>query len=301
MTIRQRRPAPRLPDFIIIGTQKGGTTALHHYLARHPQVAVATRKELNFFIDPGLIPTAPDGPPRGDWHRGIDWYRSWFETGRKVCGEASPNYSVPPYVAPAAARMAAVVPGARIIYLVRQPLERMRSQYRMAMKRPGTALIDFAEFVRSTTTLGISGYGSILRRYLDHFPRDRILVVESAALADRRRETLAEVFRFLEVDPSFWCDWYERTVFDGARSPFLSPRGKRLRDSTPMRWLRRSLSDRVAFHVDNLILSPFAVPPPPTELPPTLLEDVIDRLREETALLRRLTGQPLESLDLPPL
>ena len=298
------QPAPptrgRLPDFIVIGTQKGGTTALHHFLARHPQVAMSRMKELDFFIDPDRLAPAPSGRRRQAWHEGIDWYRNWFRTDKQACGEASPNYTISPSLASiVATRMAAVVPDARLIYLVRQPFERILSHYAMMMKRPGAKSVSFEHFVRSGDSVATSCYGSLLRVYLDHFPRERILILESADLRARRRESLATVFRHLGVDQTFWCRWFERDVHVGARLPHVSAQGTRVRDSTPLRWLRRSLPDSISFHAERLCLAPFAIAPPTTDLPAPLRADLFSRLREEMDLLRRLSGQPLPTLELP--
>jgi hypothetical protein len=298
MKVPPKRGLGRLPDFIIIGTQKGGTTGLHHYLSRHPEVAVSRIKELNFFIEEGVLPPDPSGRPRGAWNKGVEWYREWFDPGKLVCGEASPQYASHPHAEVVAARMAAVVPQVRLIYLVRHPLERMRSHYLMMSKRPGVNPGTFEAFVRSSEALGTSRYGTQLQAYLKHFPREHILVVESERLRRQRRAALAEVFGFLGVDPAFWCDWYQREVFVGSRRPHVSPWGVRLRDSWVMRGVRRALPDGLAFHGENLLLAPFAVPPPTTELSAAFYGEILAELRGEVELLRRLTGQPLLSLEL---
>jgi hypothetical protein len=101
-----------MPDFLIIGTMKGGTTSLYHYLLTHPQIAAATRKEVHFFDK--------------NFHRGIAWYRTQFPSliqcdmaetrqgQRVITGEATPNYLFHPH---APARAALVVPKAKLIVL----------------------------------------------------------------------------------------------------------------------------------------------------------------------------------------
>ena len=68
-----------LPDFIIIGTMKGGTTSLHHYLSQHPEIFMSKQKELNFFIE------------ERNRRRGLKWYESQFNGTERIRGEASPN------------------------------------------------------------------------------------------------------------------------------------------------------------------------------------------------------------------
>ena len=73
-----------LPDFIIIGAMKCGTTSLHHYLSLHPDISVSRRKELDFFV------------AEENWARGLAWYESQFPDKGKVRGEASPKYTFNP-------------------------------------------------------------------------------------------------------------------------------------------------------------------------------------------------------------
>lgn len=286
----------RLPDFLVIGTAKGGTSALDHYLRHHPQVAMPREKELNFFLDPGVLPDDPRGFERVAWHLGTDWYRRWFQTDRPICGEASPNYSLGTHAEQAAERIAAVVPRARLLYLLRNPLDRARSHFLMLRKRPDATPMSFAEYLASSAAVATSCYGAIVEAYLRHVPRERILVLESAALDGRRRESLAAVFRFLGIDDRFWCAEYERRVYVGSRRPFVSPLGARVRDSAPLRFLRSRMPPSVFYHVENLALGPFAVPPPSLDLPPGQAAEVVARWRSDLDLLRRLTGLDLPSL-----
>jgi hypothetical protein len=277
---------------------KGGTTALYHYLRLHPAVAMPRRKELAFFVDGRLDSAAAREPVGGSWHRGVDWYRQWFQTDKPVCGEASPHYTFGPHAAIAAARMDATVPGVRLIYLVRNPLDRMRSHYQMAIRWPGATRRSFAEFIASSHALATSSYGTILREYLRHFPRDRILVVESAELDLRRREALPTIFRFLGIDDRFWSRHYDRRIFVGSRRPLVSPLGGHIRDSRLMGSLRRHLTPAAFYHVERMLLHPFGVAEPPLDLPPAQAADVVDRLTAEMRSLREATGLALPSLDV---
>lgn len=295
---RPSRLAGRLPDFLIIGTAKGGTTALCHYLRQHPQVAMSREKELNFFFDGGVLPDDPRGFERGAWHLGVEWYRRWFQTDRPVCGEASPTYSFGAHAERIAGRIAAVVPRARLIYLVRNPLERARSYFRMVLRRPGATRLTFSEFLASSIGVETSCYGTILAAYRRHFPAEQILVLESAALDARRHESLATVFRFLGIEDRYRCRQFERRVFVGSRRPFVSPCGARVRDSAAVKFLRGRMPESVFYHVENLLLRPFSVAEPPVDLPPQQAAEMVARLESDMNLLRDLTGQRLPSLDV---
>ena len=119
-----------MPDFLIIGTQRGGTTSLYNYLLARPQIAAATRKEVHFFDN--------------NFHRGIPWYRAHFPSliqgdmaetirgQRFITGEASPYYLFHPH---APARAALVVPKAKLIVLLRNPVDRAYSHYCRMVKK----------------------------------------------------------------------------------------------------------------------------------------------------------------------
>ena len=104
----------RLPDFLGIGTQKGGTTYLHGLLQQHPQVFLAHPKELHYFSL--------------HHQRGLDWYGRHFEAAApdQRCGEVTPYYLFHPL---AAERIAAALPDVKLIVLLRDPVERALSQY----------------------------------------------------------------------------------------------------------------------------------------------------------------------------
>ncbi len=181
-----------LPNLIVIGAQKCGTSSLHHYLGLHPEVTMSTPKELNFFID------------RQNWSRGLDWYRGHFDPAAKVRGESSPNYTNHPTVQGVAERMAEVVPGARLIYLVRDPIERIAAQW-VHQRASLYEKLDMPDALAAprATYVDRSSYFRQLQRFLEHFPRDHVLVLDSDDLRNHRPATLREVFEFIGVDPGF--------------------------------------------------------------------------------------------------
>ena len=107
-----------LPDFLIIGAQKAGTGFLHHYLTEHPAILSAAQKEIHYFTI--------------HYGRGPGWYRAQFPLERLVhpaghmTGEASPNYIYHPR---AAERANDLVPSARIIAILRDPVSRATSHF----------------------------------------------------------------------------------------------------------------------------------------------------------------------------
>ena len=121
---RLQGPLRALPDFVIIGAQKSGTSSLYRYLAQHPQVRECVLKEVHYF-DGGLedgIDTYALGP---------SWYRSHFPLKREMTPglqtfEASPLYLLHPLVAE---RIAGLMPQAKLVAMLRDPTERALSHY----------------------------------------------------------------------------------------------------------------------------------------------------------------------------
>ena len=181
---------------MIVGAMKAGTTSLAAWLRAHPQVFMSDDKELHFFDH--------------RWELGIDWYCSHFAgapDGAAV-GEASPSYCVrQAYVE----RIAAVVPEARLIMLLRDPVERAWSQHRYSLRR-GDTIATFEQAIDGELALGpddwrTAGMCLARGRYIEHlasltsrFGRDRLHVVLFDDLADDPRALFASTCRFLGID-----------------------------------------------------------------------------------------------------
>ena len=193
-----------LPTFLVIGAAKCGTTSLHRYLDLHPEIGMSRLKEPHFFLG------------RKAWMRGVDWYRTLFDTGVPQRGESSVGYSAYPHTAGVPERIASVVPDAKLIYLIRDPIPRLVSDY-MHRRSDGieTRSLDDAVLEMVDTRFGDRGrYYFQIRQYLPHFDRDRLLVLTSDRLRRERGPTLSTVFRFLGVDPEFWSPDFERTLHE---------------------------------------------------------------------------------------
>jgi len=278
----------RLPDFVVIGAAKAGTTSLDFYLGLHPEIFMARPKELRFFVDAPL--------PTGRWSLGEDWYTRQFITRKPACGESSPQYAISPR---APERMAAVVPNAKLIYLVREPMARLRSQYLMEVRR-GVFVGSFAAYVEQRPpAVDHSCYGNHLERFLAHFSCDRIMMVESQELHVNRFATLQRIFRFLGVDDAFVTPRFHLVRHVGESEVFPTPLGMRLDRSRLMRHASRMLPSGVHHHLRNLVLSPFPAAPPSTALPEAKESELASLFRVQVELLRKLTGLSLPSLSLP--
>ena len=182
-----------LPTFIVIGAMKGGTTSLYHYVRDHPETAMPPIKELDFFVD------------ELNWSRGVEWYSEQFAAGgtSEVRGEVSTSYTKFPRYQDVSARMAKVVPDVRLIYLVRDPVERMRSHYQHRVANGAETRVPEVALFEDPIYLDYSRYALQLDQYLEHFDRGQLLVVTSEELRYERHETVRRVFDFIGVDPNF--------------------------------------------------------------------------------------------------
>ena len=161
-----------IPTFIVIGAGKAGTTSLWAYLQEHPQVFMSARKELDFFTT------------EHNWHRGLEWYESHFADAgtAKAHGEVSGNYTNWPDYVGVPERMASVVPGARLVYVVRHPIDRMVSGYRYLRARGLEARPMAQAFRERPMYTNASSYATQIEQFLEHFPRDQLLVIVSEHL-----------------------------------------------------------------------------------------------------------------------
>jgi hypothetical protein len=166
--------ARRLPDFLIIGTLKSGSSSVFYWLGEEPGVVLPNEKEPTFFS------------VEENWQRGTEWYSSFFgDISRDVLtGEASPGYTDPRRVDVAASRIRSVVPDARLICLLREPVERARSHYRHQVQR-GRESRTFGDAAEPTSSYIQRGcYAQCLAPYLEHFPREQLCIVRTEDLGD---------------------------------------------------------------------------------------------------------------------
>lgn len=190
-----------LPTFLIIGTMKGGTTSLHRYLRQHPEVFMPERKELNFFVDEYAGPPI-DPPEERNWSRGVSWYESQFADAgdERAVGEASPNYSRYPTYPGVAERIAAVVPNASLVYVVRNPVDRLLSHYLHDLAKGRQQQPLHVAVRQDDRYLAPSLYAAQVERYFHLFSAGQVLVLKSDDLLFRRAATVRRVLDFIGVN-----------------------------------------------------------------------------------------------------
>lgn len=180
----------RLPDFMIVGAAKCGTTTLYQHLQRHPSVFMSTPKEMSFFSKPEV------------YQKGLDWYAQLFEPAgeQQRCGEASTTYSRWPTHEGTADRIADTTPRVKLLYLLRNPVDRLYSFYAHRMRERVTAPIN--QFLQETPEAIHSGlYLSQIEEIERRFPREQLMVL---LLEDLKRDpagVLSRVADYLELPP----------------------------------------------------------------------------------------------------
>ncbi|MDJ0516621.1 MAG: tetratricopeptide repeat protein [Trichodesmium sp. MO_231.B1] len=193
------------PNFLIIGVKKGGTTSIYHYLIQHPQILPAIKKEIDFWSF--------------YFHRGLDWYRAHFpaipESEKFLTGEASPSYFDAPDIP---ARLFHFFPKIKLIVLLRNPVDRTISNYyhevrsnaeNMSVEEVINSRLEKLIKISSSLVkekdywnyqgdyIASSVYLDWLKKWLNIFPREQLLILPSEEFYSDPKTTMKQVFNFL--------------------------------------------------------------------------------------------------------
>jgi hypothetical protein len=278
-----------LPNFVVIGAAKSGTTSLHRYLAAHPDVYMSQTKELNFFVSVrGQAPDAGNGPrPRGgNWAQGIEWYERQFQAanGARAVGEASPRYSMHPYLPGVPERMAEVIPNAKLVYVVRDPITRMVSHYVQRTRRRTlheTRPLEVALTEEGGEYLSTSRYAHQIEQFLQHFDHRRLLVVLSEKLRSDRDTTMSRILEFLGVD----ADWRDQALAEEHLVSAWGPPRAITRFGMSGSWWNRAVP-KLPGRVKHLGRRVSHRPLPEVRLSPELRSNLVELLHDDVARLR---------------
>lgn len=210
-----------LPNFIILGAAKAGTTALYHYLKQHPDVGMSRIKETNYLALKGH-PLDFRGPGDCDYIKRfttttLDGYYEQFAecAGKRAIGEASPLYLYDPKVP---AEIERFLPNARMIAILRNPVDRAFSAFLHLQRDRRETTDDFVEALRLEPEriaddwehiwhyVGMGRYAEQIDRYHALFPRDQLRVYLYRDFRSDPAALIADIFRFLDVDPTFTPD-----------------------------------------------------------------------------------------------
>jgi Sulfotransferase family len=289
-----------MPNFLIVGAQKAGTTSLHYYLKQHPQIYMSPRKEPHFFegmhwdfYRPGRIM-----PPVTD----LADYQALFEgvTDEKAIGEASASYLYSPK-APTLIKRA--IPDARLIAILRNPADRAYSNFLHCVRGRRESIVDFAEALRIEEERIKDNWGPLwhykqkgfyyaqVKRYLDTFGRELFKVWLYEDLRTQPLDVLRDVLEFLEVDDTFVPNMaIEHNTSALPRNKTLYRAAKKLAGRNPdlkLAILERCLPARPRQYVKRRI---FVQPPP---FPAEIRERLLDTYTEDILKLQELIGRDL--------
>jgi hypothetical protein len=223
----RRRKVEKL-DFILAGAQKSGTTALHYFLEKHPQITLGDQQEMHFFDD------------EENFSRAIDYeilHRHFPPVpASTIAGECTPSYL---YWKPAAERIWKYIPDIKLLVLLRNPTDRAFAHWNM-QRFKGRELLDFmaavsAEKDRIAQPLSLESrrfsyvdrgfYSEQLGRFLKFFPREQLKVIKFEEFRNRQQETLNSICEFLGVKPLGRVRSKDKNIVPYEREMTLDERG----------------------------------------------------------------------------
>ncbi len=281
---RRRKPHAAMPNLIIIGGLKCGTTSIHHYLGLHPEIQMSKPKELNFFVT------------ELNWDLGLDWYASRFDDRFKVRGESSPHYTNLPRYEGVPERIKAHCPDAKLLYMVRDPIKRILSHW-MHATGAGYETRDIATVLSDPNTQYVnrSRYWMQLQPYLEHFDRDRIELIAQEELQADREGTMRKAFAYAGVDENFTSEQFDREwEKSAAKSGDKYQLMEKLIKLPGFRSFDRNfdrLPERMRWLVEKVVHDPEKPAAPKPVLPDDLFETLRSRFAEEVPELQKFAGR----------
>lgn len=254
-----------MPNFILIGAQKAGTTAIAHYLEQHPQVFMSPSKEPGFFAFEGNLPNFKGPGDQSLYSKiitNLEDYSKLFETATNeiAIGEATTWYL---YSQHAADNIKYHTPDAKLIAILRNPIDRAYSAYMHAV-RDNREMLPFEEALEAEhqrITAGweylwhyqaIGRYAEQLERYYALFPAEQIQIYLYDDLQSKPERLVHDIFQFLNVDPGFQPPVFTRLNISGKKKSKAidqllndkNPLKQALKPLLPIRF-RKQLADQV--------------------------------------------------------
>lgn len=289
-----------LPNFLIIGAQKSGTTSLYHYLEQHPEIYMSPAKEVHFFDNEGGKPDFGGPPGRRPMFpnpTSIQEYRAMFAGAKneKAIGEATPSYM---YVPEVPERIKHHMPEARLIAVLRDPAERAYSAFLHTRRSGREPLDDFESALRAEEVRiqenwhhlyhykarGL--YHEQLLRYHETFGRDNVRTYLYEDLVKDPAAIVQDICRFLGVVDSFVPDVSVRYNASGVpKNRFVSALIKKSGAAVPA--LKRVVPFGVRQKMKGQV---FAKPPP---FPEETRGEQVEYYREDVLRLQDLIGRDL--------
>ena len=189
--MRTKQIDKQKPNLFIIGATKGGTTSLHNYLKEHPQVFMSEPKEPGFFLGPII-----------SRFKTLEEYLALFEGSQQalIRGESSTGYTHYPYRIGVARRIYEFNPKAKIIYIIRDPIERTISHYWWNVRWEGEKRDPYQAILQDNFYQNVSYYALQIKQYLKFFSKNQIKILTLESLKKDPLGTLKDLFIWLGVD-----------------------------------------------------------------------------------------------------
>lgn len=299
-----------MPNFLIIGAAKSGTSALYHYIRHHPEIYMSPRKETHFFAFENIEP-ATNGP--GDTVPGavtkMDEYLSLFAGVKheKVIGEASPTYI---YLPRACERIKIHTPEAKMVAILRNPTDRAYSAFMHLIRDGREPVADFAQALEKEDDRIRQNWGPIwhykrgglyydqVLRYFQMFGRDQVRIYLYDDFNKSPHAVLADIFTYLGVSDSWIPDISVRPNVSGVPKNKLMHKWMQdlfLRPNIAKAVSRRLIPERVRWRVTTQMRTwNVAKRPLPAHIRPQLNEYFRDDIQKLSQLIERDLSHWLE-------
>ena len=294
---------PKTLDFLCIGAAKSATTTLHELLKDHPDISLPASKEAPFFND------------NHTYHKGLNWYiKTHFGAHpNKLLGTVTPHYmfdQIDVTVEETAKRIHDTIPDEKIIALLRNPVDRAYSHYKMLRQR-GYEHRSFEQAVTDLQAgkntiknysepdsdyLALSRYGEILAHYYKLFPKKNILIITTNELSNDPVGTISKVLKFIGASPNAYSPPADTVARKGGTKPrvkqlspgflYSLPLVKKTWQTTMPYSLRRSIEYRInlwntAGDDDRL------------DKESTFYKDLIEYFKKDAAQIKKLSGHTM--------
>ncbi len=275
-------------DFLIIGAMKSGTTSLFRYLQEHSQIFMVPGKEVDFFSNDD------------NFSKGLDWYiNRHFDQKRssQLWGEASPQYMCFNYVPE---RIHSLFPNVKLIAILRNPIDRAFSHYRMAKRREKVnssfkvciqylirrgKINDEKNIDLEKEFIMFGEYGRILLNYLNYFSKKSIKITFTENLRDDPIAVMKEIYNFLSIREEFNMDVIGKRFHVGGEKRFVSIKNVIMNNR---RYFRRIVPPRIRRSFRFWLETQFSVKPvEPPELSINVRNILKDYYRQDVALLEK--------------
>ncbi len=292
-----------MPNFLLIGAGKSGTSSLYLYLKQHPEIYMSPLKEPHFFSFEGEklnFSNLAGKKVNQKIITDLDNYTSLFSgvTDEKAIGEASPSYI---YYPKASERIKHYIPDTKIIAILRHPIDRAYSDYLMYYRR-GQETINFIQAVRDEQAgkrknwftghyVGGGFYYKMLKRYFDNFDRSQIKVLFYQDLRDKPLNLMQDIYKFLEVDDKFIPDVSLKTNVSPGIPKSRALYSFLMAQNNPIKPLLKSLLPANLLKLRQRMIESICYKPP--QLTPEIRGELISVFKQDTLKLEELIQREL--------